>query len=210
MSELLPIISATIENCENKRDAEELYTKHFNTMLRTAIHILGDITLAEDVVSESIIKMLPHAEKINSLKCHQQAAYLVTIVRNTCNDYFKTEKKQKLNPIDIYENENNDPLELLITSESYELIVSAVMELPDTLLGVAYLSIVHGHSHKEITELLGISYSNSKKRLSRARKIIKETLAARQFDQTAKKPLSTGQSETGLTEGEYNERKKEI
>ena len=182
---MLPIILATLENDDERRLAEELYDKYRKLMFHIAMQNVGNKSIAEDMVSEALIKMLRHIKKISEYDCHQQKHYIVLIVRNTCYDYFKKANKQKTEPFEVLEldmkNDNNDnnPLQNLVSTESYEIIVEAILALPEKYKDVAYLSLVSGHSHYEIAKLLNISYDNSKKRLSRAKTIIKEVLRER-------------------------------
>lgn len=55
----------------------------------------------------------------------------------------------------------------------------AVDSLPPGYRSVLVLFGIHGHSHAEISELLGISVGTSKSQLSRARSALRRTLGAR-------------------------------
>ena len=183
---MIPIILATITNDKDRHKAAVLYEKYRGFMFKTAMQYIGDKHGVEDVVSESTIKLLKHYKKIYALECYQQRRYIVYIIRSTCIDYLRKAGRGKIEYVetiepdsDIMETDSDgiNPLDRVVTDEDYEMLVSCIMELPATLKEVAYLSLVDQCSHNEIAEQLGISYSNSKMRLSRAKKIIKKRLA---------------------------------
>ena len=162
--------------------AELIYKEYIGLMIHIARGMVGDHALAEDMVSEAIIKIIRNIEKINSLSCYQQKHYIVCIVKNTCIDHFRKVNKRKIEIVDdcmAIDETNPGSLDSIISKEGYETIVNAILELPDNLKDVAYLYLVHGHSHDEIADMLGISYDNSKTRLTRAKKIIQKALSSR-------------------------------
>ena len=152
-------------------------------MIHIARGMVNDHALAEDIVSEAVIKLIRNTDKIDSLGCYQQKQYIVFIIKNTCIDHYRKVNKRKIDTVGDWsedtmaiEDINNDPLDEIISKEGYESIVNAIMALPDTLKDVTYLYLVHGHDHDEIADMLGISYDNSKMRLSRAKKMVKKIL----------------------------------
>ena len=183
---MLPLILATITNEKTKHKAEVLYKKYIGLMIHIAREMVSDHTLADDIVSEAAIKLIRNVEKIASLGCYQQKQYIVLIIKNTCIDHYRKVNKRKNETAGDWDTDNmaideinRDPLEDIINKEGYEAIVNAIMELPDTLKDVTYLYLVHGHDHDEIADILGISYDNSKMRLSRAKKIVQKILNSR-------------------------------
>ncbi|MCL1787347.1 MAG: sigma-70 family RNA polymerase sigma factor [Defluviitaleaceae bacterium] len=180
---MIPIILASIESDEDRDICARLYERYKGLMMHIALRMTADRTLAEDMVSEAVIKMIRHLHKINSLGCYQQQQYIVLLVRTAYIDYVRKAKRQATETVDAlsmdYDNTaagDSNPLEALVSKDGYETIVAAILSLPDTLKDVAYLFLVHGHDHNEIANLLGISYDNSKTRLSRAKAAIKAAL----------------------------------
>jgi len=180
---LLQNILTTIDNNEEKSKLEELYKKYRGLMLHIATQILKDKELAEDVLSDSVIKIIRHRQKIFGLNCYQQQLYIVNIVKTTSLDLLK---KIKNNPIedtdDIPETiSDNGLLDELIATESYEAIKKIIKALPGGLRDVAYLNLICEHSHEEIAGLLGISSSSSKMRLTRAKRALREALKGGEY-----------------------------
>lgn len=87
----------------NKNALGKLYTLYFPELVLFLNGMLGDTYLAEDVASQTIERLLnkPDPEKIDNFE-----AYLYTIARNICSDYFRTKGKrtsQKIRPITTHQ-----------------------------------------------------------------------------------------------------------
>ncbi|MCL1788364.1 MAG: sigma-70 family RNA polymerase sigma factor [Defluviitaleaceae bacterium] len=182
---MIPILFTPNENDPDKRKCAELYEKYKGLMMHIALGKTNDHALAEDMVSEAAVKMIRHVDKIYPLESYPQQEYIASIVRTTCIDYFRKANKHVTESVDALKEDFNymvkdggatNPLETLVNSDGYEAIVAAIMELPETLKNVAYLFFVLERDHSEISELLNISYGNSKQRLSRAKAVLKKKL----------------------------------
>jgi len=170
----------TIDNNEDKTKLEELYKKYRGLMLHIAIQILKDRELAEDALSDSVIKIIRHREKIFGLNCYQQRLYIVNIIKTTSLDLLEKEKSNADDAEDILAtipDNDNAVLDELVAKEGYESMKDAIKTLPESLKNVAYLNLICERSHEEIAGILDISISASKMRLMRAKKIMREALA---------------------------------
>jgi len=170
----------TIDSNEDKIKLEELYKKYRGLMLHIAIQILKDHELAEDVLSESIIKIIRHRQKIFALNSYQQQLYIVNIIKTTSLDLLKKLKNTATGDTDdileITLGSDTTVLDELVAKEGYESIKEIIKTLPDSLKNVAYLNLICEHNHEEIAGILGISNSASKMRLTRAKKAIRKAL----------------------------------
>ncbi|MCL2224818.1 MAG: sigma-70 family RNA polymerase sigma factor [Defluviitaleaceae bacterium] len=163
---------------DEKKLMERICDMYHGTMLYVANSILKDPNLAEDAVSESFVKMTKHLKKFHDISCHQTKSYIVSIVKTTSYDMCRKMHRKKEAPEDFPKTtsgKNVDILKDMINQESYETLLRTIMSLPDQLKNVLYLH-TEGYSHDEIAKTLGISYDNSKKRLSRARQLAKKAL----------------------------------
>jgi RNA polymerase sigma-70 factor (ECF subfamily) len=178
---LPPNLTTTIDSKEDKIKIEELYKTYRGLMLHIAMQILKDRELAEDVLSDSIIKIIRHREKIFSLNCYQQQLYIVNIIKTTSLDLLKKLKNIKATDdaedmLATTPDDNNIMLDELIAKEGYQTIKEIIKALPDSLKDVTYLYLICERSHGEIAEILGISISASKMRLTRAKKAMREAV----------------------------------
>jgi len=176
---------AAISSEEDRSKMVQIFDEYYALMIRVAIGILKDRALAEDAVSESIVKLIENISNIGEVSCYKTKSYIVIIVRNTSLNILKKAKRsQSLDGehSDIVDIDAQIP-ETLISMEGYESIVGIVKSLPPTLKDVAVLSLVHGYSHNEIAELLGISYDTVKMRLSRAKQAIRNAFGGERHGQ---------------------------
>ena len=171
---------ATIDSNEERIKIEELYKKYRGLIVHMAIQILKDKDLAEDVLSDSIIKIIRHRKKIFEMNCYQERLYIVNIIKTTCLDLLKKMKNSNAHDTDeilaTMPDSDNAVLDELVADERYEAIKEVIKTLPDSLKDVAYLNLICEHSHEEIVGILGISNAASKMRLMRAKKIMRKAL----------------------------------
>jgi len=173
---LLPVIMNARISESDKNIVEQLYIKYQRLMLYVANSILLDPALAEDAASESLIKIIRHRGKFRDVSSHQTKAYIVNIVRTTSFDILKKRTGCKCESVDALEDVPDDNINILddlVTQDGCASLIKAVRALPDARKDVAYRFLVLELSHEEIAAELEISVSASKKRLSRARMILK-------------------------------------
>lgn len=164
---------------QDKLHVEQLYNTYKKTMLGVAYKILKDTSLAEDAVSECFIKIIRHRKKLTDVLCHQTRAYIVTIVRTTSYDLQQQKNRHSHDSDDALAelpDNNENVLAKLTAEEGYVSIKTELQKLPRKLREVAHRFLTLEMTHEEIANELGITVDTSKKRLSRARAIIKENL----------------------------------
>ena len=134
---LLILSSFGTENTEET--IEKIYREYHGLMMYTANKILKDHALAEDVVSESLVKINRNLHVLDKLACCQRRAYIVNIVRNTSLDFLRKMNKEKI-VMDVEEDfiekipdKDVDILDGLIAKESCKSIKAAVKSLPKPL-----------------------------------------------------------------------------
>ena len=176
---MLQIILTVPISKENENLLEQIYEKYYGTMMAVANRILKDNALAEDAVAEAFVKINRHLEKLQDISCHQTRGYIVSIVRTISYDLCNKNNRRKEDIVDTLEavpDNSINILEDLVNQDSYDSLKKIILSLPDSLKDVAYL-YSNGYSHDEIAQALGISYANSKQRLSRARKMAQKIWA---------------------------------
>lgn len=182
----LNILDTEIE----KNKFEKLYEKYGNLMHWIAKGILKDDILAEDAVHEAFMRILKNFEKIGDVYCKETKNYIAVIVRNVSLNMLKDRNQQEEMevPLSIC-GSNCDEKEwqefIGDISKGYDEtedevlkkeIIKIIKELPKWAQEVIFLSTFYGFSSKEMSDALNITYSTARKRLERAREIIKERL----------------------------------
>ncbi len=121
-----------------------------------------------DLLSEVMVKIYANVEKLSSLR--NAEAWLITIARNTINDYFRDQKRRRSEAL---------PFDLTATEERglYEQLSGCVPSLIEQLPTKYALPLadheLKGISKKKLALQYGLSESGLKSRIQRGRKKLK-------------------------------------
>ena len=178
---LLGFYLTLFDTAEEKSKFEELYLLYRQDMYKTAYGILQDSFEAEDVVHEAFLIVIKKLNKISKIKCPQTHAFLIIIVKNLALKIYNQRKKIKTNDIDNIEIADSTDIEDTVISEmELEQLEKILKQLPEDYYQILFLEQYMGFTIKDISESLGITYENAKKRLQRSksklRKIIEENM----------------------------------
>lgn len=146
-----------------------LYHKYKNDVYRYCYRILNDKNLADDVFQETFIKVYENREYFNG---DNFKAWVITIARNTCYNYFR-KKKDEVEFDDSYIGSVND---VNTDFALKDLLGKAIDSLPLKFREVIILREYEDYSYQEIAEILDIDISLVKVRIHRARLLLKEKL----------------------------------
>ncbi len=162
-----------IEDTESRNLLEKIYRAYHKEMYYIANNILNNTHDSADVVQTSIIKLIPYIEKINDVKCNKTKYLIVTIVKNTAIDLYRKKSKQPL--IDIEEAEaipdiNSQYMEdIVIRLGDAKMLAEKLAKLKSEYADVLTLKYYFEFEDVEIAEILKISITNVRVRLSRAK-----------------------------------------
>lgn len=141
-------------------------------MFSICMRIINNATEAEDVMQEAFLNAFT---KLDTYKGEVSfGAWLKRIVINRSLDYLK---KQKVKFDEINEKTNQLPdYQMEIKEVNMTVIKNAIQKLPDGYRVVLSLFLIEGYDHEEISEILGISNSNSRTQYLRAKNKLREFL----------------------------------
>jgi RNA polymerase sigma-70 factor (ECF subfamily) len=144
---------------------EEIYRRHASAVFRFAWGLCGDRTRAEDLVSETFVRLLTRAPKIRT---QTALAYLLAVARNT---YLTSKSRQKREvPLsDDLVAPGLDPGERLDDQARLKVVLEALGALPEGERAALLLRVDHDLTYEEIAAALDISVSAAKVRVHRAR-----------------------------------------
>lgn len=151
----------------NVEQALEIYG---DMVYRLALVQMKNKTEAEDVFQEVFLRLVRYEERIQGEE--HLKPWLLRVTINCCRKQFDNAYRKRTVPFD------RD----MGTEESYEMdmpgnpVYDAVMALPDDYRDVIHLFYYEQYSVREISDILGVSESAVKTRLSRAREKLRGRL----------------------------------
>ena len=159
---------------------EELAMPLFDQLYNFAYWLTRDRSEAEDLVQETYVKAL---RGFSSFQLGTNfRAWMYRILRNTFLTSRSGLKATMTVPLDLEENsfdlpiQRETPEEILIDRSNWQLIQTAMEELPVHSREILLLCDLEEMSYREISEALSIPIGTVMSRLSRARKMLQECL----------------------------------
>jgi len=166
----LDIIQACLKN---KRPAQkQLFELLLPYLYSVCLRYLKDRSFAEDVLQESYLNIFRKMHQYKSNKANFES-WAARIVINNCINYNKRVFNSNTVAFDIEEHEMI-LFPQIIENLSDSQLVMMLKNMPADYYEVFNLYVIDSYSHSEISEVLGIQKSLSRKRLSRAREWIKK------------------------------------
>ena len=169
-------------------DREELVRANIGWMLALAERLLRDRDLAEDVVQESFVRALGGLAKFEGRSSLESWLHRITV--NTALSKLRQVKRlaeqsidEHLPEFDRYDCRVESPWsylasvdEIMESEDTRQRVHDAIGELPDSYRLILQLRDIEEYGTSEVAALLGISESNAKVRLHRARSALKKLL----------------------------------
>ncbi len=167
-------------------DFEGLVQTHARFVFKVAFAVLRNAEDAEDVVQETFFRAYRSGD---AAKVRQMRAWLARIAWRLAVDRARRKRGNRGNPgtddvLQLLPGRDPDAEESLLKAERLAILDRLLDTLSRNLRETVQLATVEGMACAEVAEVLCIPESSVRNRLSRARKIMKQKLAA-------------------LTEGEY-------
>ncbi len=149
---------------------ERLYYQYKNLLFHKAYEILRDPMLAEDAVSEALIRIHRNLQKIDEPFNNRSVSFVVTIVKNAALTIL-SQRRSDIVPFEELEVADSADWEAdVLSALSADRIYGLVDALGDELKSVFLLKFAYDMSHREIAQTLGITENNATVRLHRAKK----------------------------------------
>ncbi|NQV02814.1 MAG: RNA polymerase sigma factor [Bacteroidia bacterium] len=159
-----------VEACkQGNRNAQfKIYNLYYKAMFCTSLRILNNTAEAEDNMQESFLDAFRKIERYSGDGTF--GSWLKRIVVNNALDALRKRREQisiEEAGIDFPDDEDQ------VTEEEIQYqvreIKEAINRLPEEYRIIVSLYLLEGYDHEEISEILKISYNNSRTRYSRAR-----------------------------------------
>jgi len=158
-------------------DFSEIYDLHYGPVRAFVSKMVGDRWMADDLTQDTFIKV---QENLNGLKDDTKLMpWIFRIARNRCLDYFRSGAvKNKGQELTYRLQKSIEPAAQMQLEQNQmsQCVQDKSYLLPETLRVALVLSDTMEMTHQEIADILGITVSNVKVRIHRARKAFKEIL----------------------------------
>jgi len=161
-----------IEGCRNNdRKAQvRLYDLYYKAMYNTSYRILNNPAEAEDTMQEAFLDAF---RKIGSYRgTGSFGSWLKRIVVNKSLDKYRVHKEfESLDDRDeqIAESTETDDSNAEYVFTRMEEIHSALEKIPEQYRIILSLHLLEGYDHREMAQILELSYNNVRTRYSRAK-----------------------------------------
>ena len=145
-------------------DIEVIMHTYGNMLFRLCLITLGNVSDAEDVVQDTLIKYMQKAPRFKNAE--HKKAWLITVATNECRDILRFQKRHPV--IDI------DEINEFTNEKSDTGILDALMTLPEKYRMVLVLYYVEECSMETIAKIVGRTTSAVKMRLQKGRRLLSE------------------------------------
>ncbi len=143
-------------------------------MFPLCIRYMGDRDAAEDVLQEGFISLFSKLDSYSGEGSFEGWARKV-FVNTALMTLRRDDVMKQTEDIEIARNVTGSETSAL-QDMSYKELLDVVAELPPGFRTVFNLFLVEGYSHKEISEILGISEATSRSQLQRARVMLQNKI----------------------------------
>ena len=153
---------------------EALYRRHASAVFRFAWGLCGDRSGAEDLVSETFVRVLTRAPKIRT---QTALAYLLAVTRNTYLNGLRKRRRE----VELSEEipaPQRDPDRQIDDQARLEAVVEALKHLSEAERSALLLRVDHDLSYEDIASALGTSVTAAKVRVHRARLKLAQAMPA--------------------------------
>jgi len=163
-----------IDQCkEGDQKAQfRLYKLYYKPMYSVCMRLINQADEAEDVMQEAFLNAFRNIDTYRGEVSF--GAWLKRIVINRSLDHLK-KKKLKLEEINDKTTQIAD-YQMEMKEVNVEVIKNAIQQLPDGYRVVLSLFLIEGYDHEEISQILGITNSNSRTQFLRAKNKLRELL----------------------------------
>lgn len=150
-----------------------LYDRYCRKLMVCCLRYAKTTAEAEDVLQEGFIKIFEHIG--NFRRESKLETWMTRIMINTALNS-QRRKLYLLPMIDLADIQLPESEEVSLSRFNLEELLTMVRSLPDGCRIVFNLFAIEGYSHKEISEMLGISEGTSKSQYNRARMLLQAKL----------------------------------
>ena len=144
---------------------EELYRDHAASVFRFALYLSGNRADAEDIASETFVRAWTADTPIRAPSAR---AYLLTIARHL----FLNQRRQTAHHVELNDDladSSVSPQEAAAQRGEFQSVARRLQTLPEIDRSALLMRALDDMPYEEIAQMLGLSVSNTKVKVHRAR-----------------------------------------
>ena len=169
----------------NRDDFRKVYDANYTLLMQVVMHSVYNQEIAEDLVQEAFERF--YVKNISFPTMDEAKYWLLRVSKNLALNHIRRNKREiqlveKVKKLPVETVNFFDSSKAVIEEEERRNVREAVNSLPENLRSVIQLKEYSGLDYKAIGKVLGISETNVKVRVHRARKKLEEILAAEDRD----------------------------
>ena len=170
-------ITRLIERCrQGDADAlSELYKAYAQRMRDVCRHYISDEQAVDDVLHDAFVIIFTSFDRLRD--AHKAESWMMAITRNVASKYKDHLDALPTVPIEAAAKVSIPSEEATVRGIPLDEVMRIIDRLPEGYGKVFRLSVFEGMSHKEIAAVLGIEPHSSSSQLTRAKKILRKSLA---------------------------------
>jgi len=171
---MLSFYLSTLETEEERKTMTRIYDKYNKRYNHIAFEVLKNESDTEDAIHNAFLAVIDNKKKCFAMSDSDFGAYFATIVRNKAIDIYRQRKKVILDEFgSLTDEDDKNPVqtmdEFLVNRENYELLRSALKELPLAQEAVLNMKYIEDLSYAEIAERMNTTTKNVDMMLYRAK-----------------------------------------
>jgi RNA polymerase sigma-70 factor (ECF subfamily) len=145
-------------------EVAEIYARHVSTIYRICFAYMKNGAESEDIVQDTFVRLMRAEMSFESAE--HEKAWLIRTAVNLCKDHLRHwwRKREDIEKCGDLRGENGIEV---------DLVLDAVLSLPDKYKAVVYLYYYEGYSGAEIAQMLQKPHSTIRNWLREARKILR-------------------------------------
>jgi len=153
----------------------EIYKCYYRAMYNTALRILNNSFEAEDMMQESFLIAFT---KLSTFKGEVTfGSWLKRIVINKCLTQLKKNNRFEEVKMEVSREEKVEEDLSIDSSLKPKIILNAINNLKENYRVALNLHLIEGYDYEEISEIMNISYENSRTTISRAKSKLRTVLS---------------------------------
>lgn len=170
---LMIVFLSLIDNEQDKRKFEILYSLHYKRMFYVAKNILHDVHEAEDALQNAFISLAANIDKVDDISSKSTLSFVLTVARNAAIDLSRKRDAIIYIDDDFFSHERDiDISDIIVSEEEFNNVVAAIQKLPDKYKDVLNLHYINNFTVKETASLLSRKASTIKKQITRGKKLL--------------------------------------